>query len=259
MGISLCYLISVLLETFLLCKPVAFNWDKTIPTGTCDKNSNIAYTLAGTINVVIDIIVVIMPMPMLWQLHMPFTKKVGVIAMFSLGGGICIISILRVIYVAKMDLTDFAYASVDLSIWSVLEPTLGIVNACLPVLRPIIARLMNSPAFVWARTTVWGSTKSASQGTELTFDKNRKSGWKGMLSSNKPDAKDFKKIRDPYALDTVNLVGNDPRDDIELSNHSGIGTETYGGGIVHGNKKPDGDIRVTTDWTIDVEQRSRQG
>lgn len=75
---------SVLLEAFVLCKPVSYNWDKTIPGGRC-ANENLAYLLAGITNLLIDAIVVILPIPMLWRLQMPLCKKLGVVGMFGLG------------------------------------------------------------------------------------------------------------------------------------------------------------------------------
>jgi hypothetical protein len=85
MVVSMCYFVSVLLETFLICKPVRYNWDKTIQ-GTCDPRAQETYLAAGIINLIVDVFIVAMPMPMLFRLRMPTGKKVGIIAMFSLGG-----------------------------------------------------------------------------------------------------------------------------------------------------------------------------
>ncbi|KAH7320744.1 hypothetical protein B0I35DRAFT_199222 [Stachybotrys elegans] len=79
-----CYFISVFLEGFLLCTPAAFTWDKTIVGGTC-KNENIAYLVAGITNLLLDIIIVVLPMPTLMGLKMSLGKRLGIIAMFSLG------------------------------------------------------------------------------------------------------------------------------------------------------------------------------
>ncbi|KAF2194319.1 hypothetical protein K469DRAFT_549432 [Zopfia rhizophila CBS 207.26] len=84
MAVSMGYFISVFLETFLLCKPVQFNWDKTIP-GACNKYAKETYVVAGALNLIIDVFIVILPMPMLFQLRIPRAKKIGLIAMFSLG------------------------------------------------------------------------------------------------------------------------------------------------------------------------------
>jgi len=85
MAISICYLISVLLETFLICKPVQYNWNKKIH-GTCSTKAKETYLAAGIINLVIDIFIVVMPMPVLFRLSIPIGKKVGLIAVFGVGG-----------------------------------------------------------------------------------------------------------------------------------------------------------------------------
>ncbi|EAQ88789.1 hypothetical protein CHGG_05408 [Chaetomium globosum CBS 148.51] len=84
MVVTLAYFISVLVETFVLCNPVQYNWDKTI-AGTCE-GQNIAYLISGITNLVIGVFVIAMLMPMLFGLHMSLRKRLGVIEMFSLGG-----------------------------------------------------------------------------------------------------------------------------------------------------------------------------
>lgn len=83
MALSMGYFISVFLETFLLCQPVEFNWDKTIE-GTC-TNQGLAYLLAGITNLLIDVLIVVLPMPVLWKLKLPLAQKFGISAMFGLG------------------------------------------------------------------------------------------------------------------------------------------------------------------------------
>ncbi|KAK3293012.1 uncharacterized protein B0H64DRAFT_464932, partial [Chaetomium fimeti] len=74
---------AVLLEMFLLCTPVQFTWDKSI-AGTCEGQAT-AYLIAGISNLVIDVFVLVIPMPMLFGLRMPLRKRLGVVGMFSLG------------------------------------------------------------------------------------------------------------------------------------------------------------------------------
>lgn len=51
----ICWALSVVLETFLLCRPVAYNWDTSIK-GTCG-NRNTVYVSAGALNVITDFMV----------------------------------------------------------------------------------------------------------------------------------------------------------------------------------------------------------
>ena len=81
--LSLAYFVSVVLESFLFCRPVAYNWNKSID-GTC-KDPSLGYLLAAITNLLIDVIIVFLPLPLLWKLQMQLTKKIAITGMFSLG------------------------------------------------------------------------------------------------------------------------------------------------------------------------------
>lgn len=49
---------------------------------------------------------------------------------------------LRVIWLQNWDLTDMTYTVTPGAIYSVLEPTLGVVNACLPTIKPAIIKMV---------------------------------------------------------------------------------------------------------------------
>ena len=50
-------------------------------------------------------------------------------------------SILRIVAVLSLDTADLTYSAVPAHIYSVLEPTLGIISACLAIARPLFERL----------------------------------------------------------------------------------------------------------------------
>ena len=129
-------------------------------------------------NLIIDFGVIIVPIPILWRLQMPFPKKVGIAAMLSIGVlyvlsvntlaqhldkplcsrsnltcSICVIIILRVVYLLTLDLVDFTYSSAMLSVWDALELTLSIVNACLPLVRPAKEKLYREGLLWFKRFT----------------------------------------------------------------------------------------------------------
>jgi hypothetical protein len=74
---------SVVLETFLLCRPLAYNWDTSIK-GTCGQR-NTVYVSAGALNVVTDFMVMCLPIPHILKLQLAWSRKLGLILMFSLG------------------------------------------------------------------------------------------------------------------------------------------------------------------------------
>ena len=67
---------------------------------------------------------------------------------------ICIISLQRVIWFKNWNLADLSYTSVGGIYWSILEPSLGIVNACLPTMQPVLRLLFKKISTSWNRSAV---------------------------------------------------------------------------------------------------------
>lgn len=51
---------------------------------------------------------------------------------------VCVASIIRVPYIARLSLVDQTWFDVGGFIWSVVELNVAIVSACLPTLRPLV-------------------------------------------------------------------------------------------------------------------------
>lgn len=64
---------------------------------------------------------------------------------------ICIISVLRVVSVKQLNYSDLSYNVVLDVMWTTLEPTLGIINACLPMLQPVASKISQSQLLSYAR------------------------------------------------------------------------------------------------------------
>lgn len=75
---------TTVLAAFLICRPFAFNWDKTIPNGFCG-NLDGYYLASSLIGLALDLAIVCAPMPMLWNLKLKPAKKVGLICLFGIG------------------------------------------------------------------------------------------------------------------------------------------------------------------------------
>ena len=81
---NLAFLISTVVATCLICKPIAYNWDYTIPGGFCG-NAKAYATYTAVVNLLLDFTVVMLPMRILWGLQMATRRKVAVSGMFSMG------------------------------------------------------------------------------------------------------------------------------------------------------------------------------
>ncbi|KAM0801784.1 hypothetical protein BDR22DRAFT_971982 [Usnea florida] len=174
---------STIVRMFFLCSPLAFYWDKSIKGGTCLNNYATSLSVS-IINLILDLIVVALPMPMLWGLQVTTSKKIGLTTVFGIGGvlvflcavletswarandgdvyRICIITVLRIVSVANLDLNDISYSGIDDAILSELEPCLGIINACLPVIPPVVSQVFRPAISKWR---IWSRSGSTAQNT----------------------------------------------------------------------------------------------
>ena len=58
-------------------------------------------------------------------------------------------STLRILSLSVWQTSDFTYGMRQIAYWSLLEPTLGIINCCLPIMGPIISAATSSK--LWTR------------------------------------------------------------------------------------------------------------
>ena len=83
-ALTLAYWLSTILTAFLICTPFAYNWDKLIIGGHCG-NVLTYYLSTAIVNLLIDVAIVVLPLPILWGLQMKTSRKIALTAIFSLG------------------------------------------------------------------------------------------------------------------------------------------------------------------------------
>ncbi len=67
------------------CAPVSYYWNKNIPNGRC-IDTNVFYIVGSSMQLVTDLTVLILPLPVVWSLNTGTTKKIGLSVVFLLGG-----------------------------------------------------------------------------------------------------------------------------------------------------------------------------
>jgi hypothetical protein len=75
--------IAGILAGLLICQPFALNWDQSIP-GHCGSRP-LYYMALGIVNIVVEVTLLTMPFPVLYNLQMPIRKKMVIFGMFSVG------------------------------------------------------------------------------------------------------------------------------------------------------------------------------
>lgn len=72
-----------LLSVIFLCIPVAGFWDKSIDAVCQNQQVGVWVNAAG--NMITDLIIIVLPLPALWKLHLPRGQKFAVFGIFGIG------------------------------------------------------------------------------------------------------------------------------------------------------------------------------
>lgn len=131
------FAISGVLCTLLICQPIQYNWNLSLPGGHCG-NQKAVFGFYGVMNLMTDVLVLTLPIPSLLKLKLPSYKKVALIATFSIGFLTCIASVIRLGFLAIVDYADITYSSLPFVLMSAVEPALAVTCACVPLMRPLL-------------------------------------------------------------------------------------------------------------------------
>lgn len=77
--------IGVFFSAILQCSPVQFAWDKNIKGGKC-FNQTAFFRYVSLPQILTDAVILIMPLPFVWQLQTRMTQKIALTGVFLLGG-----------------------------------------------------------------------------------------------------------------------------------------------------------------------------
>ncbi|KAI8669984.1 hypothetical protein NCS56_00802200 [Fusarium sp. Ph1] len=171
----------VLLGIFV-CQPIHGFWDKTVDAKCIPNQPQWYINAAG--NIATDVMVFLLPVPVIRSLRLPRTQKFILAGIFSLGFFTVILSAIRIEYLQEFE--DFTWKHVESNLWSMAELTSALICACLPTLRPFVVRYFPGLASKFTRSsggyrgghgsrihsTPGKSSKSASRGADRLFHDN---------------------------------------------------------------------------------------
>ncbi|RFU79456.1 integral membrane [Trichoderma arundinaceum] len=124
------------LSLIFACSPVDKSWNP-LKDGTCLAPGP-SFTAYAVVTIVSDIVVAILPLPVLLKLNVRTAKKVGLIAIFLLGLFTTICSILRYTQINRISSGDGN--STMLVLWGTIEFNVGNMVSSLPFLAPVFMR-----------------------------------------------------------------------------------------------------------------------
>ncbi|KAF3159696.1 hypothetical protein TWF106_008779 [Orbilia oligospora] len=130
----------------LQCDQLAY-WEAEA-TIMCKLDSKMAQIALGGVSVVTDILLWLMPLPVVWQLDLGKREKVLAVVTFGIAAIACVVSAFRLRAIQMYGyVTDGKLLSVNVSILTVVELNLAIICSSAPAIRALIIhyapRLLN--------------------------------------------------------------------------------------------------------------------
>jgi hypothetical protein len=146
------------------CRPIRAAFDRD--TGTCIDVVAL-YLSSAPINVLTDLAILLLPLPILTRLRLEFRQKVALVATFTVGAFVTIVDVIRIVYLQDAlreevraqigdggidsigDATksatssrDFTYHASFSLMWSAVEVSVGLMCCCVLVLKPLIMKVI---------------------------------------------------------------------------------------------------------------------
>lgn len=126
-------------------------------------------------NVFTDLAILVLPIPILTGIHLPRRQKIILILTFGLGIFVTVVDVIRIYYLQQaLGVTTANSSSPQVTpglgaspnfvfnvsyglMWSIVEVNIGIICGCIPLLRPLVSKIMpkliNPPGFHSTQTS----------------------------------------------------------------------------------------------------------
>ncbi|QGA16293.1 hypothetical protein EYB26_003960 [Talaromyces marneffei] len=128
-----------------------------------------AVSISGFIT---DIMILASPLPIIYRLQLPLTNRIAIAGIFLLGAIVCGAGIGRFVTFVNIghgifaNINDITYFTTPVFAWTIIESSLAVVGANLPVFRPLLLRMraytsqFSSPP--WSRIPLFSTRFSRS-------------------------------------------------------------------------------------------------
>ncbi|KAF4448440.1 hypothetical protein F53441_8163 [Fusarium austroafricanum] len=153
-GITFVWWLAIVFTSIFQCSPIDKAWKPFMKEGEClDKNK---FFIGNSIpNIIVDAMIIGLPVFEVSKVQVPRSQKIAIAGIFLLGGLIVIISCIRLKYIVSLlqagPTADFTKLINTPWIWTVIEPTVGLLCACLPTMQPLLYLLFGR--FITKATT----------------------------------------------------------------------------------------------------------
>lgn len=144
------------------CTPVSAAWKSPIPVSAKCTNIVTIYLSSAPLNIITDMAIIFLPMPILTSMHLPKKQKNILVVTFGFGIFVAVVDVIRIAYLQnasraalrsaqkshsesgtdQRNTSDFSWYSSLSFMWSVVEINVGIMCGCVPALKPLVRRFL---------------------------------------------------------------------------------------------------------------------
>ncbi|KAF2703497.1 hypothetical protein K504DRAFT_495608 [Pleomassaria siparia CBS 279.74] len=146
---------AIIVEVFAICSPLESFWDRGLTmeghcAGGTVHGDHMSRVVPVLLILILDVMIFIIPVPILWTLNMSLSKKLATTSVFGLSLGIVITSAIRLTFIFD----NGTLSSTKFGILEAVEPMVGVMVGCAPMIQPAVEHLSRG------RITLWGPSRS---------------------------------------------------------------------------------------------------
>lgn len=176
-GVLICLPVSTVIAVLAACNPFSAAWAPPEIQATHCLNREDLFLWCTFPNIIVDAVLLTLPIPIIWRLATTVQLKLALTVTFLIGSlyeyhyhpsvaaltffyrGL-VATILRFVAFSKgHSLGDPTFIAVDLIVWTMAEPGIGLISACIIMYRPLLKKIgtcfQNRTAI---RTITWPET-----------------------------------------------------------------------------------------------------
>ncbi|KAF2435248.1 integral membrane protein [Tothia fuscella] len=138
------------------CFPISSYWNLLRVDRDCIPEGPPLITQT-VFNVITDFIIYVLPMPILFQLKLPSTQRVGLMILFGVGGVIVVAGSFRAYWVHQVlyGTYDVTWEGFNLWVWTAVETNVGVICGCIPALKPLLFSARSQGNSRYGSQTSW--------------------------------------------------------------------------------------------------------
>lgn len=235
-------MIGATVASICACIPISKNFDESVPGHCYDVTT---YVIASVCVVILtDIMVVIMPTWMIYDLHMSWGRKIIIISFLSFGFAVIAIGIIRLEYFVRLFVYGQDRKETIEQTYSTMESNIAIIGACGPTIKWMLGLCIPSLRSTEKRSSSFGHpSSSASNIRQKRYTADPMEG--GLVVMGRQD---------------LMHMGN--RDSVELRDGTSWKAHSGSVGSDERSETANGDpnrIVKTVEWNIDSGEQAKGG